>query len=527
MKNKLFTALLCLFLTAAMLAGCAGGTQTNNSSEPVSSEEELSVESLAPAEIVYDYILGLKSFTKSEGIYTAAGADIECESETLKERASKLFDKGGKAVSLSVDDGFTPDGAPEAVLDQAYKIEVGDSVKVTARSEVGLYYGAQTVSHYIKTQGGMSCGTYIDWPDVAERTLHLDIARKYFTKDWIIDLIRDISTFKMNAIELHFSENEGFRIQCDTDPAIVSDKYLTKDEVREILKAAKELYVEVIPSFDSPGHVKQILKAHPEYMLMDVDGYLSEKTLDITNPEAVAYMKSLLDEYAELFKECKSFNIGGDESFGWSDIRRMQFSAWQILEDYAKKTYGNGANAHDAFIGYINDIAAYMTAKGFKVRAWNDGLIRNIDQAEVNSASKDVEICYWTNNGTLGATVVTDFLDGGYDVYNINEPFMYYVLKDGYEQPDAKEIYNQWHAGYFSNGDKQGSPNRYDTPYEVGKQLKGAYFCIWCDHPDTQTQDQVRNGSKSAMRAMAVKAWNYAPELDYNTFLSQAKKVAR
>lgn len=512
-----------------MLAGCliaCGSNETDGGS--TSSEDLISAEESFDAEVTEEYLLGMKSVTKTEGEYTAAGFTVVCEGDTLKERAEKLFQKSGKELVLSIDEAFTPDGAPAAVIDQAYKIEVGENVKVTARTEVGLYYGAQTVSHYLKLQGGMFCGTYVDWPDVAERTLHLDIARKYYTKDWILNLIKDISTFKMNAVELHFSENEGFRIQCDTDPAIVSDKYLTKDEVREIIAYAKELYVEIIPSFDSPGHVKQILSAHPEYMLMDVDGYLSEKTLDITNPEAVAYMKSLLDEYAELFKDCKSFNIGGDESFGWSNVSRMQFSAWQILEDYAKATYGSDANAHDAFVGYINDIAAHMTAKGFKVRAWNDGLIRNFDQAEVNKASTDIGVCYWTNNGTLSATAVTPYLQGGYDIYNVNEPFMYYVLKEGFEQPNAKEIYNKWHSGYFSGGsDKGTNANRFETPYEIGEQLKGAYFCIWSDHPDAQTQDQVRNGSKSALRAMAVKAWNYAPKADYNTFLSQAKKVAK
>jgi len=529
MQIRFLKATLCLLLSLLLLAGCAADGQQGISDDSLegSFPDGLSAEDVVNADVTYDYLLGVKSVTKTEGTYTAAGADIECESDALKTRAGKLFSAGGKKISLVIDEGFAPDGAPAAVLDQAYKIEVGDSVKVYARSEIGLYYGAQTVSQYLKLQGGMFCGTYVDWPDVAERTLHLDIARKYFTKDWIIDLIEDISTFKMNAIELHFSENEGFRIQCDTDPAIVSDEYLTKDEVREILAAAMELYVEVIPSFDSPGHVKQILSVHPDYMLMDEDGYLSEKTLDITNPEAVSYMKSLLDEYAELFKDCKKFNIGGDECFGWSNVKRMQFSAWKILEKYAKATYGSDANAHDAFIGYINDIAAHMRAKGFEVRAWNDGLIRNYDQAEVNSADKDIGICYWTNNGTLAATVVTDFLEGGYDVYNVNEPFMYYVLKDGFEQPNAKEIYNRWHAGYFSNGDDKSSPNRFETPYEVGEQLKGAYFCIWCDHSNAQNQDQVKNGSRSALRAMAVKSWNYSPEVDYNTFLAQAKKTAR
>ncbi len=527
MHNKLLKLVLCILLASATLVSCSSNENEQSGDVSLESSEDVSVEEFIPQELVYDYLFGMKSVTKTEGSYHAAGAVIECENDALKERAGKLFEKEGKAISLVIDESLAPEGAPKAVLDQAYKIEVSDSVKITARSEAGLYYGALTVSQYLKNQDGMFCGTYVDWPDVAERTLHLDIARKYYTKGWIMELIEDMAAFKMNAIELHFSENEGFRIECETDPAIVSDEYLTKAEIREILAFAKENYVEVIPSFDSPGHVKQILSAHPEYILVDVDGYASEKTLDITNPDAVAYMKSLLDEYAELFKDCKSFNIGGDESFGWSNVSRMQFSAWQVLEDYAKATYGKNANAHDAFVGYINDIASHMKSKGFEVRAWNDGLIRNYDQAEVNSANKDIGVCYWTNNGTLSATVVDPYVEGGYSLYNVNEPFMYYVLKAGYKQPNGKEIFNNWHAGYFTGGDKTGSPNRYATPYELGEQLKGAYFCIWSDHPDSQTETQVKNGSRTPMRAMAVKSWNYNPQMDYNTFLSQAKKATK
>lgn len=518
MKRNYFKLFACLFLALCLLAGCVG-TPTEEASK------EQSVESLEPAEIVYEYMLGLKSFTASEGVYTANGFTVKCEDEALKIRASALFDKGGSTLNLVIDESFKPENAPNTVLDQAYKIEVGDSVTVTARSSIGLYYGAMTVSRYIKAQRGMSYGTYIDWPDVAERCLHLDIARKYYPKEWIIEMIRSAAAFNINAVELHFSENEGFRIQCDTDPAIVSDEYLTKDEVKEIMAAANEVYVEIIPAFDSPGHLMQILSVHPEYSLTDVDGYNSPKTLDITNPKAVSYMKSLLDEYAELFKDCEKFSIGGDESFGWSDVKRMQFSAWQVLKDHAKATYGDGANAHDAFVGYINDIAAYMKAKGFKVRAWNDGLMRTRGQAAVVVPDKDIEVLYWTNNGTLRATDIDEYVDGGYNLINVNEPFMYYVLKEGFEQPKAKEIYEGWHSGVFSNGDEKTGENYLETPYELGDKLKGAYFCIWSDKPETQTIDTVMKNSRLALRAMAVKSWNYAPKVDYYAFIDQQKLI--
>ncbi len=514
MSKKIPTALLCLLLCIACLAGCA----TNGTDDP-------SYESLDPAIIEHNYVLGLKSYVAAEGVYTANGAEIECEDETLKARTKALFEKSGKPVKLIVDKEFAPEGASAAVLDQAYKIEVDDSISVTARSEVGLYYGAMTISRYFKLQNGMAYGTYTDWPDVAERALHLDIARKYFEKDWIIEMIRSAAAFNINAVELHFSENEGFRIQCDTDPAIVSDEYLTKDEVREIIAAAKELYVEIIPAFDSPGHLKKILDVHPEYSLTDVDGYNSPKTLDITNPEAVAYIKTLLDEYAELFGDCEKFSIGGDESFGWADVSRMQFSAWQVLEDYAKATYGNNANAHDAFVGYVNDIAAYMGAKGFKVRAWNDGLIRTQGQAKVNTPSKDTDVLYWTNNSTLRATYAGEFIDAGYDIINVNEQFMYYVLKEDYPQPVAKEIYEKWHSAVFVGSNSKSGIDYYQSPAELGDQLKGAYFCIWCDKPDVKTADRVMEETRLSLRAMAVKSWNYAPQVDYYTFIDQQKVI--
>ncbi len=486
----------------------SSSASTEESQEDTSEEEQLSV--------IYSYALGIKSFKKAEGAVSLKGVSIECDIEALKSRAEDRFAKGDTKIKLVLDESFSIENTSPELGAQGYKINVDKDITVTAATEVGLYYGVRTLSDYNELQGCIEKGVYTDWPDVAERCLHFDIARKYFTKDFIINMIEYASSFKMNAVELHFSENEGFRIECETDPAIVSDEYLTKDEVREILAAAKEKYVEIIPSFDSPGHLLQVLKVHPEFSLTDVDGYNSPKTLDITNPDAVAYIKSLLDEYAELFAECKSFNIGGDESFGWSNIDRMQFGAWKVLENYAIATYGEGANAHDSYVGYLNDIAAHMMDKGFTVRAWNDGLMRTMGQAAVVKPDPAIEICYWTNSYSLRAAGVQSFLAAGHNVYNVNEPYMYYVLKDDYDQPKATEIFKEWNAGILPD-----SNSAYKAPEEVGEQLKGAYFCIWCDRPDTQTPEEIMEGCSRAMAAMAVKAWNSKPNIDYTDFAAQ------
>ncbi len=530
--------ILVLLLAAMLLVSCtAKETAKNDSSaveeskEAASTEVSISEESESSSvgavpdeelEAKYDYVLGMKSFIPTKGALSLEALSIQGADGKLLAKLNALFEAStdsldSTAVKIVLDESFAPKAVPAHLLSQAYQIEVGNGITVTAASEQGLYYGVQAVAQYRKVQGCMAAGTYLDWPDVASRTLHLDIARKYLPKDWIIETIKSAARYKLNEVELHFSENEGFRIECETDPAIMSDEYLTKDEIREIIAAAKEVYVEIIPSFDSPGHLLQVLKAHPEYQLVDVDGYRSKKTLDITNPEAVAYIKSLLDEYAELFSDCKYFNIGGDESFGWSDINRMKFSAWKILENHAKATYGENANAHDSFVAYLNGLAAHMEAKGFTVRAWNDGLIRTRGQATVNKVSENIGICYWSNSSSLDAARVEAFVKNGNTLYNVNEEYMYYVLKEDFEQPDARLIFDEWTAGVFN-----GSTLDINA---FGEQIRGAYYCIWCDRPDVQTPEEITQGTYMSLRSMATKAWNGKPEISFGEFTKQVGKI--
>ncbi len=536
MKKRMRIVLL--LLVSLLLISCSGGTADDTDKESTEASLSAGADSSAEASLAfgaegsdevssanYAYMLGMKRFSASSGTLDFSSYVIESDDKALLDAMQPLTVAANSESSISrpatvkavLNPDFAPEGIPAHLLSQAYSIEVGDSITVTAASQIGVYYGVLTVSQYMKVQGKMSKGTYTDWPDVSGRALHIDIARKYLPKEWIIETIKSAAAFKINEVELHFSENEGFRIECETDPSVMSDEYLTKDEVREIIAVAKQHFVEIVPSFDSPGHLLKVLSKHPEYQLVDVDGYRSAKTLDITNPKAVAYIKSLLDEYAELFKGCKYFNIGGDESFGWSDISRMQFSAWQVLRDHAKASYGDGANAHDSFVAYINNIASHMEAKGFTVRAWNDGLIRKKGQAKVQSISTSVDVCYWSDSSTLSAAKVESFIQHGSPLYNVNEQYMYYVLKDGFEQPDARAIFEEWNAGVFCG-------STVDIA-SLGDRLRGAYFCIWCDHPDVQSSEDITSGTFSSLRAMAVKAWNSEPEIGFAEFNEQINAI--
>jgi N-acetyl-beta-hexosaminidase len=214
----------------------------------------------------------------------------------------------------------------ETSSEEAYKITINESgVLVEAASENAAMYALRTIQAMMITNNGLVYGTIVDYPDVAERRLHVDAGRKYFSKDWFIREIREMSYLKMNAIQIHFAENLGFRIECETDPQIVSADHLKKSEVREILAEAEKYGVKVIPSLDTPGHVQHILQFHPEYGQVDTSGNHSTTALDITNPEAVAYIYSLYDEYMELFRDKR---ITTASLYDWFNCNHWLYLTW-------------------------------------------------------------------------------------------------------------------------------------------------------------------------------------------------------
>lgn len=419
---------------------------------------------------------------------------------------------------------------------EAYKIEINENgVKIVAASENAAMYALRTIQHLMITNNNkLVYGTIVDYPNVAERRVHVDMARKYISKDWIIQHIRELSYFKMNTIQLHFSENMGFRIESDFDPAIVSqDGYLTKDEIREILKEAKKYGINVIPSLDTPGHVEHILKVHPEYGQVDKNGNKSKGALDVTNPEAINYVKGLYKEYMDLFEGCTDFHIGGDE---YMEFDRAPFTTEykEVLDNYAHKNFGPEYTWKDTIANYINDIAEFVHEGGFKPRIWNDGIYYgendNIENKQQIKMHDYIGIDFWSQMGwNPSIAKLNTFIEKGHkDIYNVNASFFYYVLRpskpdDGREQHSFDyldqdvRIYNDWTPGQFQ-------ANTIDDNSEV---IKGTSLAIWCDKPDLVSEDVITEDISKELRSLASKAWNTSSNkiADINKFRENYKKL--
>ena len=281
---------------------------------------------------------------------------------------------------------------------------------------------------------------------VDERIFMLDCARKYFTPSFFIRLIDEIAKVGFNALNIHFADGVGVRLESKRYPWLAGgdhtlcafgkeygmpendEKYITQDEMREIVKYANSRGLEVIPSLDTPGHVTYAVKKYKTHLGIDIGNYFHKdgKTaivanagekdsegrfiysscLDITNPFALDFVKDLYTEYGSFFSElgCKSFDIGGDELLGWGDEGHIDTSMpkWQNLEHWRARaielTGNQNAVAYDVFILYMNDVAALLRSLGYEsIRMWNDDVCRAIDTGwrGVCELDKSIDIQYW------------------------------------------------------------------------------------------------------------------------------------
>lgn len=383
---------------------------------------------------------------------------------------------------------------------EAYVIDIGTYAKITASSERAVMYALWTLLQRLADEGSVPCGTVTDYPVIRERALHVDIGRKFYSEDWLLERIREMARLRLNTLQLHFSENEGFRLMSESHPEVVSEQALTKQEMKAIILEAQRYHIDVIPSLDSPGHLGQALRTHPEWLLKDAAGNPAPGALDITNPAARRFVLELIDEYAELFAGSRYFHIGGDEFINFAE-----FDKYPQLGEYAQNVLNiSGGTGVDTYIDYLNEVAEHLESKGWTVRAWNDGLYR-ADQIQRVAPKPSIQITYWTKWHPMMAPV-EDILAKGHQVINYNDGYLYYVLGEhaGYTYPTAGKIRASWHPGLFPNRTGE-AKQEYTGAYP--RELVGTTFSIWSDKPEAQSEAEVAAGLRGPLRAMAELAW--------------------
>ena len=351
---------------------------------------------------------------------------------------------------------------------EGYRLEVGSRVRIEARTRAGLFYGRQTVLQLLRAgHGTIPRGWGRDWPSYPERGLMIDNGRRYYSPAWIRRRIRELAYLKLNQLHLHFSDNQGFRIESDSHPEVMTRPYLTKAQVRDIVAYARARHVRVIGELDMPGHMQAALAAHPE---LQVAGRPDE--LDFTKPAARRFARELILEYLQLFPG-RYWHAGADEFAGPGD-----------------------------FIGFVNWIDRLVRAHGRTLRVWHDGL-------SGTRLRRDVVVEWWAEHAGPSPSRL---LAQGHRVLNAGWwPTYYDVGPLGQVRPSMKVAYDTWQVNLFG-GLAINTPTPASPLQRVpARRVLGSELHLWNDDPAAETVEQTARGIAPRLRVLAQKTWDTPP----------------
>lgn len=202
-------------------------------------------------------------------------AEYEMKIGAINTAIGAVSDAGDKDIILTYDD---------SVHKQGFNVSVSDSKLIVAASDDdGIFYGWRYVIQQLLINGSVSAASQS--PSVLERSISLDNGRKYYSVEWIKELIREMSWSNMNTLVMHFSEEMGLGLESKLYPwlngrdgtlctqveleAEFDNRYLTQEQFLEIAAYAQKYHVNLMPSLDSPGHLNYLVKTFNDKVKTD------------------------------------------------------------------------------------------------------------------------------------------------------------------------------------------------------------------------------------------------------------------
>lgn len=398
--------------------------------------------------------------------------------------------------------------------EQSYKVSVGQKIVVTGGDAAGAFYGLTNLLQMFEKN---SLQDVTNTPLVAERSAYIDCGRVYFSPEMLKALIKTLAWNRMNTLYLDFSNNNATRFFLNEMKVTVDGttyditkanpgegQYLTQADMEEIIAVAKQYGVQIIPTFNSPGHIGGLYSLNNSFFdkatADDYDRSCGKITLDISKADAYAFGQAVVKLYVDFFagQGCKSFNIAADEA-----------------------TLGNVKydSTNATFVNYVNDLNTYIKSKGMTTRMFNDG-IQNVTG---DGISKDIIVLYWAPESTAEA-----LHKQGYQVVNFSYGaglyFAYGASWWVWNQP-VNTIYDGWTPGVLNrNTDYQYSYVATETTDP--SNLLGATFAVWTDYAFTQSVsgDTIITGNSNdvveKIQVVGDRCWENASTASYTTWKS-------
>ena len=207
-----------------------------------------------------------------------------------------------------------------------YRIEISHrGIALSGSTAAALYRGVMTIDQLLL---GDIVSTHADEvrpiiiddaPRFKHRALMLDPARHFLPVEDVKFFIDQMAKYKYNVLQLHLTDDQGWRVAIDSHPTLASREHYTKEDLRHIIEYAAQRHIEVVPEMDIPGHTVAILAAYPELAcshLKDspvVVGHTTNRMVCAAKEKSYEVLTDVIGELAELFPS-SYLHLGGDEA---------------------------------------------------------------------------------------------------------------------------------------------------------------------------------------------------------------------
>lgn len=336
---------------------------------------DLTKEILIPVPVSVQATAQVFELTDRSGIF------VEGESEELlkigeylagKLRPSTGFDLKVSSTKGEPGDGniyLTTSAADSTLGEEGYEITITeDLAAIAAPNPAGVFRGIQTLRQLLpdsielpSVQKGpweIATGSIRDYPSYTFRSSMLDVARHFFSVEDVKHYIDLIAEYKLNALHLHLTNDQGWRIEIKSWPNLAmhggstqvgggKGGYYTQEQYKDIVQYAASQYITIIPEIDFPGHTNAALASYPE---LNCNGKATKlysgtevgfSTLCVDKEITYKFVDDVIREVSEITPG-PYIHIGGDESHATKkpDFIKFVNKSQEIVLAHGKKPIG-------------------------------------------------------------------------------------------------------------------------------------------------------------------------------------------
>ncbi len=314
----------------------------------------------------------------SIGRGTAVVLSMPQPDERLTAAAEKLFSQVRTAAgpyALYSADSFAP--ACPVRQPEGYLLSIrGGAVQLAAKDAAGLFYGLQTLRQYLAMPHHPAL-EITDWPDLALRSDYLDMRGLFPKFDNLLRYVEEMAQYKLNTLVIEYEDKlpRSRKEFCHPLDA------LTPAQHAQLLKTARDNFIDVIPLQQSFGHLEYALQL-PEYQhLRELPGTPGE--MCPLREGSFELAASLIEETARLHPDSKYLHLGCDE-------------VWSLGQSPECKASGKSRGR--IAIEFINRLAEKVVSLGKTPIVWHDMLANVWQDGEMGEAGNYDELALIDKN---------------------------------------------------------------------------------------------------------------------------------